>query len=114
MLHYSNIPIYKDPEWFPVALQKLSDMWDKVVYYREHPDEIKAEHEEYVRLKRLKGRRRSTRFNEEDKRVFYKDTTILPLEGLDPEKLTGDDYKAFCQFYYGHVKFGGSGFSDNY
>ena len=113
MLHYSNIPVYRDPEWFPVALQKLEDMWNQIVYYREHMDEAKSEYEEYLRLKRLKSRRGGVRSFEKKDKVFVT-TTLLPLVDLDIDNMTEDEFKLCCQYYYGHVTFGKDIFSDKH
>lgn len=112
MPHYSNVPVYRDPEWFPVALKKLGDVWKKVEYFRNHPEELKAEYAEYLRLKKLKSRRAQTKDWERTDKVSYRDTTLLPLMDLDIDKMTNEEFRMCCQFYYGHIKFGKDVFSD--
>lgn len=112
MLHYSNVPVYRDPEWFPVALKKLGDVWKKVEYFREHPDKLKADYAEYKRLKRLKSRRRGAEDWNIAKKVNYRDTTILPLLDMNIEGMSSEEFKLVCQFYYGRVKFGADVFTD--
>lgn len=111
MLHYSNIPVYRDPKWFPVALEKLGKVWKKISYFRKHPDKLKAEYEEYLRLKKLKSRRSGAKDWETGKKVFI-DTTLLPIANMDISKMSEENFKLCCQYYYGYVKFGYDVFSD--
>lgn len=39
-----NVQITRDREWFQKTLPKLSELWDKVIYYRQHLNEL----DEYV------------------------------------------------------------------
>jgi putative phage-type endonuclease len=46
-----NETITRDREWFAKAQPKFCAFWDRVLYYRSHPVEFEAFHEEYKRRK---------------------------------------------------------------
>lgn len=60
LTQYSCVPVYRNIEWFNNNLHKITDLWNKIIYYRDNLDEYNDTYKKRKRIvKKLESRKSS-------------------------------------------------------